>query len=547
MGNTTEEHLSGIGIRSQHIQEVLNTLPAIGFLEAHSENYFGTSRARDWLIQLSEHYPISLHGVGLSLGRYDELNHSHLTQLNSLIEDINPQFISEHLAWSAYSHRHVPDLLPLPLNNQSLAIVCDHIKQMQDYLQRQIYIENPSNYAIFENSCIDEAEFLNTLVHNSGCGLLMDINNIYISAFNVGLDPHAYIKSIEACFVKQYHLAGHIRTKINNSPLLIDSHNQPIADEVWKLYEFALWQQGNKPTIIEWDSDLPKLSVLIDAANRIKNTVSTRESILSPNTPYGWRRNSGRICDPPLRTQHIYSSSEFLTDIFTVKSTHNGFITNHQQRIKVYQTNCFSAIKQYMESVYPATINALGSDFSAPFLHQFIAEYQPQFGNLHSFGAELAQYANNYELLNHYPYIPYLIQFEWAIHHAYYADNQSVTMPQTNDEQHYLLNQPIKLNDSVSVFKFHYPIHQIWKQSLPSYAGEFDIKVTEDYIELIAIFKRESVEIKALKASEYELLVLLKDKTSLQHCIDQLSENQNSSIATQALIFVLQNPLLAFV
>ncbi len=541
--NVSQYH--GIGIRSPHLQEVSKNQPPVGFLEAHSENYFGVSRARDWLVQLSQHYPISLHGVGLSLGRYDALDINHLNELKSLVDDIKPQFVSEHLAWSAYSHQHVPDLLPLPLTQKSLRLVCDHVKQMQDYLGRQIYIENPSNYAVFAASNMDESDFLNQIAQRTDCGLLMDINNIYISAFNVGRNPRQFISEIEPGFVKQFHLAGHIETEIANTKLLIDSHDQPVKDEVWELYAYALEQHGAQPTIVEWDSNIPELSVLVDASETVKTVIASNANFSVEQSGVA---NLPFDCHDFVEDSGEESfSTKFLNDIFSMKSSHDGFIKTHQARIKVYQTNCFSAIKQYLESVYPSTVNALGAEFSAQFLHHYISREQPERGNLHYFGSTLAQFSQQYELLENYPYIPNLIQLEWAIHSAYYANNCSISMPETVDEQQQLLDKPIQLNESVALFEFNYPIKQIWKQSLPSYQETVNIEITENYIEWIVVFKVESVEIKVLNESEYKLLVMLKNSATLQQSIAELSQQYGAETATGALITVLQSPLLTYI
>ena len=188
---------SGLGIRPElfpAVEEIDHAVDSkFGFLEAHSENYFGESIARSKLLALREVYPVSLHGVGLSLGRADDLNQAHLAQLKDLVDQVEPCIVSEHLAWSAYSHYHLPDLLPLPLTKQAMSIVCQHIDQMQTVLGRQILIENPSNYLLFDQLQIPEADFLNELAQRTGCGLLMDVNNIHVSASNVGRDAAAYI------------------------------------------------------------------------------------------------------------------------------------------------------------------------------------------------------------------------------------------------------------------------------------------------------------------------------------------------------------------
>lgn len=272
---------AGIGLRSQHVPELLNQQADVGFLEAHSENYFGGGLAREQLQQLAQTYPISLHGVGLSLGRADDLDQNHLAQLVFLINEINPVFVSEHLSWSAYSHTHVPDLLPLPFIEEALDIFVDHVNAFQDALGRQVLVENPSNYIAFAELDYTEPEFLNQLVDRTGCGLLLDINNIAVSAHNLGYDAHAYLNGIVADGrVKQFHLAGYQINQLDNGETIyLDTHGKPVYPEVWSLYQQAIDRFSYIPTLIEWDTDIPALSTLIDEAHKADRLITHMDKI----------------------------------------------------------------------------------------------------------------------------------------------------------------------------------------------------------------------------------------------------------------------------
>ncbi len=262
--------LAGIGLRAPHVRELLTSKIDVGFLEAHSENYFGGGQPRKLLKQIAEMYPVSLHGVGLSLGRADGLDSEHIRQIKSLIDEIKPIFVSEHLTWSAYNHIHVPDLLPIPFINEAMDVFVDHVKEFQDKIGRQVLVENPSNYLAFDDLDYTEPEFLNELVDRSGCGLLLDINNICVSAHNLDYDPQAYIDSILVDGrVRQFHLAGYqINTLENGEKLYLDTHGQPVYPEVWSLYEYALRRFRNVQTLVEWDIDIPALDVLVAEANK---------------------------------------------------------------------------------------------------------------------------------------------------------------------------------------------------------------------------------------------------------------------------------------
>lgn len=262
--------LAGIGLRAPHVRELLASKVEIGFLEAHSENYFGGGQSRKILKQIAEMYPVSLHGVGLSLGRADGLDQEHIRQIKSLIDEIKPIFVSEHLTWSAYKHIHVPDLLPIPFINEAMDIFVDHVQEFQDKIGQQVLIENPSNYLAFDDLDYTEPEFLNELVNRSGCGLLLDINNVFVSAHNLDYEPQAYIDSILADGrVRQFHLAGYqINTLENGEKIYLDTHGKPVYPEVWSLYEYALRRFTNVKTLVEWDIDIPALDILVAEAKK---------------------------------------------------------------------------------------------------------------------------------------------------------------------------------------------------------------------------------------------------------------------------------------
>lgn len=259
---------SGIGLRSPHVRELLASKAPTGFLEAHSENYFGGGLPRKQIRQIADMYPVTLHGVGLSLGRADGLDQEHIRQIKTLADEINPVFVSEHLTWSGYSHTHVPDLLPVPFINEALDTFSDHVSEFQDKIGRQILVENPSNYLAFANLDYTETEFLNALAERTGCGLLLDINNIAVSAHNLGYNALAYIDDIKSDGrVKQFHLAGYQVNELEGGEtVLLDTHGQPVYPEVWKLYAHALHRFGDVPTLIEWDTDIPTLDVLVAEA-----------------------------------------------------------------------------------------------------------------------------------------------------------------------------------------------------------------------------------------------------------------------------------------
>jgi uncharacterized protein len=263
---------AGIGLRGPHMVELLRTAPDVGWLEVHSENFFGDGGAPiTCLLNARRDYPISLHGVGMSLGSVDPLNMEHLASLQHLIDLVEPGLISEHLSWSSIDGVYFNDLLPLPYTEEALIHFCERVDRIQDNLGRSILIENPSSYLSYRHSVIPEWEFISEINRRTGAGLLLDVNNLLVSAFNLRFDPLDYLAEIPAEQVMEIHLAGHTEKTFPDGKLLIDDHASPVCDAVWELYARTLDLTGPKPTLIEWDADLPPLAELVGEAATARN------------------------------------------------------------------------------------------------------------------------------------------------------------------------------------------------------------------------------------------------------------------------------------
>lgn len=257
---------AGIGLRAPHVHEVITTRPPIAWVEVHAENYLGGGPALQALDQVRRDYPVSLHGMGLSLGSADGLDARHLKRLAALVRRSEPVFVSEHLSWSITGGVYLNHLLPLPYTEESLELLCRHIDQAQIALGRQILIENPSSYLRFRHSPISEPEFLAELARRTGCGLLCDVNNIYVSAYNLGFDAAAYVNALPRQAVHEIHVAGHARNDADGQIILIDDHGSRVSHEVWQLYSHAVARFGPVATLVEWDTDIPALDVLLAEA-----------------------------------------------------------------------------------------------------------------------------------------------------------------------------------------------------------------------------------------------------------------------------------------
>jgi len=264
---TTAVAGSGIGLRAPHVDEIVATRPAVDWLEVHAENYMmAGGPALRALERLRHEYPLSIHGVGLSLGSADGLDVAHLERLARLVDRLEPALVSEHLSWSIVDGAYLNHLLPLPYTDETLAIVSAHVARVQDRLGRRLLVENPSGYLRFAGAEMPEAEFLATLARRAGCGLLCDVNNIHVTCANLGGDPDAYLAALPPAAVGEIHLAGHAVNDADGHEILIDDHGSPVAPAVWSLYERALERFGPAPTLIEWDTEIPPLAVLLAEA-----------------------------------------------------------------------------------------------------------------------------------------------------------------------------------------------------------------------------------------------------------------------------------------
>lgn len=267
---------TGIGLRAPHYAQVLERRPPLAFLEVHSENFFAAGGAAlAWLEAFRAAYPLSLHGVGLSLGSTDRLDASHLARLRSLIDRFEPMLVSEHLSWSSHAGHHANDLLPLPYTEEALAHVCMRVQQVQEELGRRLLVENVSSYFAFPGADIPEWEFLAEVARRSGCAILLDLNNIWVSAANHGFDASRYLEAIDARSVEEIHLAGFESEP--ESGLLIDTHGAAVSEPVWALHDAALARFGPRPTLVEWDTAIPALDVLLAEAQRAE-AAATRAS-----------------------------------------------------------------------------------------------------------------------------------------------------------------------------------------------------------------------------------------------------------------------------
>jgi uncharacterized protein len=275
---------AGVGLRAPHVDEVMATRPPVAFFEVHPENYMGGGPALAGLERVRRDYALSLHGIGLSLGGADTLDRRHLARLKALVERLQPVLVSEHLSWSVAGGVYLNHLFPLRYDEARLDETCQRIALVQETLGRTILVENPSRYLRFRHSPIPEPDFLAELARRTGCGLLLDVNNVYVSSRNFDEDPQAYLGAIPRDAVGEIHLAGHATNYADGRAILIDDHGSCVAEPVWTLYRRVVERLGPIPTLVEWDTNLPELAVLLDQAaqaGRILDAVrgATRDAV----------------------------------------------------------------------------------------------------------------------------------------------------------------------------------------------------------------------------------------------------------------------------
>lgn len=536
---------SGLGIRPELFGPVAQHQPKLGFLEAHSENYFGASIARAKLLELRADYPISLHGVGLSLGRADALDLNHLKQLKSLVDEVDPFLVSDHLAWSAYSHRHVPDLLPLPLTEHALNIVCQHVDQMQETLGRQVLVENPSNYLVFDQLQIPEPDFLNELAQRTGCALLVDVNNIHVSATNVKRDAIAYIEALNSSSIGEYHLAGY--TEVSNDrggvdeSVLIDTHNHVVHDPVWSLFEHTLKVHGARPSLMEWDSDFPEFKVLLQECDKVDAYLDMASEVDSE-----FIKAKPRAAAIVQRDEHDLDDVQvdLIERLLALQDNKLPSAESaYAHRFWIYQNNVFAALQDYLAEVFPATKGVVGEDFFKQMAQVYIQKSPPLEGNIHSYGIGFAEICDHFEGLSSLVYLGDLIRYEWALHAAYYAE-QLPPLDVGGMEQEELLVTPIELTENLHLIDSEYPLMAIHQQSLPDYDGEVGLSLDQSQDKILVCRPQFMVETRSLSQDQFTFIQEIQISENLLQAIEALQGSISAEDLSAALGLIFELSLL---
>jgi uncharacterized protein (UPF0276 family) len=412
---------AGVGLRVPHYRRFLDERPAVGWLEVHTENYLSQS-GWDWhvLQTLRRDYPFSLHGVGLGLGSARGFPEHHLERVRALVERVEPVLVSEHLSWGALHDRQLNDLLPLTLDHAALDLLCARVGRMQEVLRRQVLLENVSTYVRFDGDAMSEAEFLAALVRRTGCGVLLDVNNLYVNQCNHGEDPLAAIAALPLHSVKEIHLAGHLAAP----HAVIDHHGAAVAEPVWDLYRAALARFGRVPTLVEWDTDIPTLDVLLGEtaqADRIAAGYCVLEHDPGP------QQSLGTACavEPLAASQQAFGDALFdASHAADVLGRIKGGAAD--ERLGIYRGNLAASWDKALAAAYPVVRQLVGEEFFSALARTYGKAWPSQDPDLNTFGQHFAGFLAGFEHVTDYPYLPSMARLEWALHRAYFAPDVPV-------------------------------------------------------------------------------------------------------------------------
>ncbi len=441
---------AGVGLRAAHYRQFLEQRPRIGWLEVHTENFLDRS-GWDWhvLRELRRDYPVSLHGVGLGLGSARGFSPAHLARVRALVDDVEPMLVSEHLCWGAVHDRQLNDLLPIALDDAMLALLCERVGQVQDSLRRPILLENVSTYVRFRADSMTEAEFMAALARRTGCGLLLDVNNLYVNQCNHGEDALQALAAIAVGSIGEIHLAGHLVTPA----AVIDHHGAQVAPEVWELYREAVARFGALPTLIEWDTDVPALDVLLGEADKARAIIETAthsvgwksaapSTIASASASHaaGEKRCAVAPCD----AQQAFAQALF-------DAVHEQAIANHltsPDRFALYRGNLTATWDKVLGAAFPVIRQLVGDEFFAALARAYGMAHPSDNADLNHFGATFAGFLTHFEHVADFPYLPDMARLEWLLHRAHYApdaeplaaDALSALSPEAFEEARFALH-----------------------------------------------------------------------------------------------------------
>ncbi len=474
----------GVGLKGQHYKTVLARSPAVGFFEIHAENYMGAGGPpHHYLSRIREAYPLSVHGVGLSIGAEANIDEAHLDRLAALLQRYQPASFSEHLAWSSHGGTYFNDLLPVPYDQKTLLRVCTHIDQVQERLQRRMLLENPATYVEFADNTLSEPGFIAEVLRRTGCGLLLDVTNVFVSCTNHHKNPRAYIDALPLSQVGEIHLAGFTTDRdAAGAPLLIDAHGSPIADPVWDLYRYALERSGPVATLIEWDNDVPSFERLIEEAQR------ARQCLIPTAGGRGRLRMTGQ--------------AEFAVALLDAERPCPAGLTawngsDPGKRFAVYRNNVVTSLMAALTDSFPVTRELVGDAFFRAMAHAFIASTPPRSPILAVYGLAFPAFIDHFGPADSVPYLADIARLEAHRVSAYHAaDAQPLAEEGFRRALAHADALPaarLRLHPTAAVQRSAYAVFSLWA----AHQGALDIGTVDPYRAEEVLIVRPHLEVLA--------------------------------------------------
>lgn len=523
---------AGIGLRAPHYHAFLERRPAVGWIEVHTENHLARA-GWDWhvLRTLRRDYPVSLHGVGLGLGSAHGFSEDHLARVGALVRALEPALVSEHLSWGALRDRQLNDLLPLQLDAAALDLVAARVERVQDALGRRILIENVSSYVRFRGDAMSEAEFLARLARRTGCGVLLDVNNLYVNAVNHGEDAHAALRLLAALppgTVGEIHLGGHLDTGAG----LVDHHGDRVAAPVWDLFRAALAQLGPTPALIEWDTDLPALDVLLDeaaTARAIALEVAVRidagpvQSALPAPADAQPAASPAVSLEAPNRHAPAALQAAFGAALFDAgqDAALAPRLKGGPRGLGIYRGNLGGHWARALGASYPVLRQLVGDEFFDALARVFGRAHPALDPDLNRFGAELPGFLQGFEPAAGLPYAPDLARLEWLVHEAHYApDLDADAAPARLDglTPEAFEAARARLHPSLRLFASRFAAPLLWRAHQ---APEADFPAQmETASHALVLRPRWQVEVRPIGAAEHAALACLAAGASFGAALD---------------------------
>lgn len=522
----------GVGLRHQHYPFILENWPKADWFEALTENYMDTGgRPLHVLEKIRTRYPVALHGIALSIGSLDPLERNYLNRLKKLADRIDPFVVSDHLCWSGFQGEMLYDLLPLPMTEEAIQHVVNRVDQVQNFLKRKILLENPSSYISFQNSEMPEWEFLREVANRSGCGILLDINNIYVNSVNHQFNPGDYIHNIPDHLIEQIHLAGHT----DMGTYLFDTHSAPVIDSVWNLYEKALQKYGPVSTLIEWDAEIPPWERLMEEAGKAKEIYEKYKTMKSVSaSPLKTDEAISRrktLSLPSLSRIQTWLKSEIL---HKTTSENPESILNPQgkERVHVYTNGYLARIHESLKEVYEAVYMVLNHDRFFELSEAYIEEFPSKNYNLNYVGISFPQLIERSGFRTEFPFLADLSKLEWLIWKAFHAEEKPKLDPRIisefspGDWNHL----QFEFQPAVSLISSRWSILDLWINRNNPQKSKLNPRERTQYI---LIGRRvDQVRTELLNSTQFHLLEeLLSGKTLGEACERIIDSKEQAEIA----------------